>query len=99
MLKSNSGAFHPKLNTWPWIYKFFLLFFITQLFVSYSFILGAVSPAVVVPSMLDLQIKGYGVEAGIPTLVMAASSCDDVLAISMFGVFLGVPFSEGMFSL
>lgn len=53
------------------------------------------SPAVVVPSMLNLQNDGYGVSEGIPTMVMAASSCDDVLAISLFGVFLGVAFSEG----
>ena len=45
--------------------------------------------------MLTLQIDGFGVEQGIPTLVMAASSCDDVLAISLFGVFLGIAFSEG----
>lgn len=58
------------------------------------------SPAVVVPQLLVLQDKGYGVEQGIPTLVMAASSCDDVLAISLFGVFVGIAFSQGeMFSL
>jgi len=68
----------------PWLWAFQL-----------GFIIGAVSPAVVVPSMLTLQLDGYGVEEGIPTLVMAASSCDDVLAISLFGVFLGVSFSEG----
>jgi len=68
----------------PWLWAFQL-----------GFIIGAVSPAVVVPSMLTLQSDGYGVEEGIPTLVMAASSCDDVLAISLFGVFLGVSFSEG----
>ena len=61
----------------------------------FSFILGAVSPAVVVPSMLNLQLVGYGTKEGIPTLVMAASSCDDVLAISLFSVFLGIAFSQG----
>jgi len=49
--------------------------------------------------MLTLQIDGYGVEQGIPTLVMAASSCDDVLSISLFGVFLGIAFSEGSITL
>ena len=58
--------------------------------------IGAVSPAVVVPQLLILQEKGFGVQHGIPTLVMAASSCDDVLAISLFGVFLGVAFSQGI---
>ena len=50
--------------------------------------LAAVSPAVVVPSMLSLTEKGLGVEQGIPTLVIAAASIDDVLAISGFGVLL-----------
>ena len=62
----------------------------------FRFILGAVSPAVVVPSMLSLQLSGYGTQEGIPTLVMAASSCDDVLAISMFSMFLGIAFSQGI---
>lgn len=61
----------------------------------FRFVLGAVSPAIVVPQLLNLQEQGYGVDQGIPTLVMAASSCDDVLAISLFTVFLGIVFSEG----
>ncbi|CAB3996196.1 Mitochondrial sodium hydrogen exchanger 9B2, partial [Paramuricea clavata] len=60
-----------------------------------GFVLGAVSPAIVVPQLLKLQDQGFGVNEGIPTLVMAASSCDDVLAISLFTVFLGVAFSTG----
>lgn len=48
--------------------------------------------AVVVPCLLSLQEEGYGVEKGIPTLVIAASSIDDVLAISCFTVLLGVTF-------
>ena len=47
-----------------------------------GFVLAAVSPAVVVPSLLGLQERGYGVDKGIPTLVIAAASVDDVLAIS-----------------
>lgn len=60
-----------------------------------GFVLGAVSPAIVVPELLKLQEYGFGVDQGIPTLVMAASSCDDVLAISLFTVFLGITFSKG----
>ncbi|NXS00073.1 SL9B2 protein, partial [Oxylabes madagascariensis] len=45
----------------PWQWGFIL-----------GFVLGAVSPAVVVPSMLILQAGGYGVEKGVPTLLMAA---------------------------
>lgn len=60
-----------------------------------SFVLGAVSPAVVVPSMLLLQKNGYGVEQGIPTLLMAAGSFDDILAITGFTTCLGVAFATG----
>lgn len=59
------------------------------------FVIAAVSPAVVVPSLLNLADRGYGVEKGIPTLVIAAASVDDVLAITGFGVLLGISFSSG----
>lgn len=61
----------------------------------FRFVLAAVSPAVVIPSMITLQQKGLGVTKGIPTLVVAAASVDDILAISMFGVLLGISFSTG----
>ncbi|KAK7870450.1 hypothetical protein R5R35_000732 [Gryllus longicercus] len=60
-----------------------------------GFVLGAVSPAVVVPSLLALKDQGYGEDKGIATLVIAASSIDDILAISGFGVILSTIFSEG----
>uniref|UniRef100_A0A8D8UTQ0 Sodium/hydrogen exchanger 9B1 n=1 Tax=Cacopsylla melanoneura TaxID=428564 RepID=A0A8D8UTQ0_9HEMI len=59
------------------------------------FILSAVSPAVVVPTLLELKENGYGNDKSISTLVIAASSVDDIAAISMFGVLLGCLFSEG----
>lgn len=52
-----------------------------------GFIIAAVSPAVVVPSMLELREKGYGKKEGIPTLVLAGASVDDIIAITIFGVF------------
>uniref|UniRef100_H2Z5K9 Cation/H+ exchanger transmembrane domain-containing protein n=1 Tax=Ciona savignyi TaxID=51511 RepID=H2Z5K9_CIOSA len=76
-------AAHLLLN-FPWEWGFLL-----------GFVLGAVTPAVIVPSLLELQDKGFGVEKGIPTLVIAASSFDDVLAISGFSVVLGITFSTG----
>ncbi|XP_038123993.1 sodium/hydrogen exchanger 9B2 isoform X1 [Cyprinodon tularosa] len=66
----------------PWAWGFIL-----------GFVLGAVSPAVVVPSMLLLQKEGYGVEQGIPTLLMAAGSFDDILAITGFTTCLGMAFA------
>ncbi|CAL8326133.1 unnamed protein product [Lota lota] len=68
----------------PWVWGFIL-----------GFVLAAVSPAVVVPSMLLLQKEGYGVEKGIPTLLMAAGSFDDILAITGFSTCLGMAFSTG----
>ena len=52
-----------------------------------GFICAAVSPAVLVPSMLGLAKQGFGVKKGIPTTLIAASSFDDILAIEAFGVF------------
>lgn len=49
--------------------------------------LSAVSPAVVVPAMLDLSEKGYGERNQVPTLVLAGASVDDVAAITLFSLF------------
>lgn len=57
---------------------------------AHGFTLGAVSPAVVVPSMMLLHKSGYGVKAGIPTSMIAASSFDDIIAITAFGVFITI---------
>jgi NhaP-type Na+/H+ or K+/H+ antiporter len=51
-----------------------------------GFILGAVSPAVLVPSCMILQEQRYGIKKGIPTTLIAASSFDDIIAITIFGV-------------
>jgi len=60
-----------------------------------GFILAAVSPAVIIPCLMSLSGRGYGVAKGVPTLVIAACAADDVVAISGFGIFLGVTFSVG----
>merc|ERR1712242_622843 len=60
-----------------------------------GFVLAAVSPAVIIPCLMSLSQRGYGVEKGIPTLVIAACSADDVVAISGFGIFLGITFNTG----
>ena len=52
-----------------------------------GFIIAAVSPAVVVPSMLELKEDGFGTKKEVPTLVLAGASLDDVFAITIFGVF------------
>ena len=53
-------------------------------------ILAAVSPAVVVPLMIDYMDRGRGSEKGIPTMILGASSLDDVFVIVLFTVFLGM---------
>lgn len=55
-----------------------------------GFIIAAVSPAVVVPSMLDLKDKRLGEDKQIPTLLLAGTSIDDVIAITFFTFFLGL---------
>jgi NhaP-type Na+/H+ or K+/H+ antiporter len=57
-------------------------------------ILGAVSPAVVVPLMIDFMDRGRGTKKGIPTLILGASSVDDVFVIVLFTVFLGMHSGE-----
>jgi NhaP-type Na+/H+ or K+/H+ antiporter len=55
-----------------------------------AFMLAAVSPAVVVPAMLNRPKPGYGQEKQVPTLVLAGASADDVLAITLFSLFSGM---------
>jgi len=49
-------------------------------------ILAAVSPAVVVPLMIGFIERGLGARKGIPTLLLAAASVDDVFVIVIYGV-------------
>ena len=58
-------------------------------------ILGALSPAVTVPALVNLQDRKYGVAKGIPTMLLAAGGLDNVLCVTAFSVFLGIIFSEG----
>lgn len=55
-----------------------------------GFIIAAVSPAVVVPSMLHFKENGFGVEKGIPTMILAGASLDDIVMITIFTGFLGL---------
>ncbi|VDM39383.1 unnamed protein product [Toxocara canis] len=60
-----------------------------------GFVLAAVSPAVVIPAMLRIAKRGYGVASGVPTVVIAAAAIDDVYAIAGFGAFISAAFSKG----
>ena len=57
-------------------------------------VLGAVSPAVVVPRMVKLMEEGYGVNKGIPQLILAGASVDDVYVIVLFSTFFGLAQGE-----
>lgn len=59
-------------------------------------VLAAVSPAVVVPRMVKLIEEGYGTERGIPQLILAGASVDDVYVIVLFTTFLGMSQGEGV---
>lgn len=57
-------------------------------------VVAAVSPAVVVPKMIKLMEEGYGVKKGIPQLILAGASVDDVFVIVMFTAFTGLAQGE-----
>lgn len=55
-----------------------------------GFIIAAVSPAVVVPLMLQFSQEKLGTNKNIPTLILAGASLDDIFAITIFSTFLGL---------
>ena len=59
-------------------------------------VLAAVSPAVVVPRMVRLMDEGYGVKEGIPQLILAGASVDDVYVIVLFSTFIGMMQGDGV---
>lgn len=50
-------------------------------------VLGAVSPAVVIPRMVQLMETKYGTDQRIPQMIMAGASCDDIFVIVLFSTF------------
>ena len=61
-------------------------------------VLGAVSPAVVVPRMITLIHEKFGTKKGIPQLILAGSSVDDIYALILFSSFLSLS-QSGEFNL
>ena len=53
-------------------------------------VLGAVSPAVVIPRMVQLMEENYGTEKSIPQMILAGASCDDIFVIVLFTTFIGM---------
>lgn len=53
-------------------------------------VMGAVSPAVVVPRMVCLMETHYGTKKSIPQMILAGASCDDIFVIVLFTTFLSM---------
>lgn len=92
------GSTAIKLSCIPGLMEGFTIAIISTVVLDFSFIQGgilgfiiaAVSPAVVVPHMLNYIEQGIGTKKGVPTLLLAGSSIDDVFAITIFATFLGL---------
>ncbi|KAK6619103.1 hypothetical protein RUM44_003485 [Polyplax serrata] len=91
-----------KLGLVPWIIECAIIatmtYFLLDLPWIWGFLLGsiiaAVSPAVIVPCLLRLRTKGYGIAKGIPTLIIAISGIDDAASVAIFGIIHGLMFSK-----
>lgn len=59
-------------------------------------VLAAVSPAVVIPRMVQLMEEKYGTDKSIPQMIMAGASCDDIFVIVLFSTFLGMAQGESV---
>ena len=58
-------------------------------------VLAAVSPAVVIPRMVQLMDSGYGTQKSIPQMIMAGASCDDIFVIVLFSTFTRMAQGQG----
>lgn len=98
------GKIAIKMASIPCLVEGFTIMFATHFLLGYSypvsgclgFIIAAVSPAVVVPEMLDLKDKGLGKEKEIPTIILAGASIDDVFAITLFTSFLSMAIGKNV---
>ncbi len=61
-----------------------------------GFIIAAVSPAVIVPEMLNLKERGLGKNKEIPTMILAGASVDDIIAITLFSSFLSLSLGKNI---
>jgi NhaP-type Na+/H+ or K+/H+ antiporter len=92
------GATAIKMSCIPGILEGLTIALVSMWLFDFSFIeggilgftLAAVSPAVIVPLMLKYQDIGLGAKKGVPTLILASASIDDVFAITIFTTFLGL---------
>jgi solute carrier family 9B (sodium/hydrogen exchanger), member 1/2 len=102
LLKS-VGSVAIKMSAIPCLLEGFTIMGVSRLVLGLSwveagmlgFIVAAVSPAVIVPAMLQLKEQGWGMRRGVPVIVLAGASVDDVFAITLFTAFLGMATQAG----
>nr|CAD7415280.1 unnamed protein product [Timema poppensis] len=68
----------------PWVWGMLL-----------GILLSSAAPAITIPTLFGLQLKGYGTDKDIPTLIIAASSFDEMLSLAFFGIPLGIMYTSG----
>lgn len=98
------GKVAIRMASIPCLVEGFTIMLFTHLLLGYSlpisgclgFIIAAVSPAVVVPAMLNLKEKNIGKEKEIPTLILAGASIDDIFAITLFSSFLSLALGKNV---
>lgn len=80
----------------------FAIAYLSTIFLNFTFIQGAilgfiiaaVSPAVLIPSMVNLIDKNVGQKKSIPQLLLVGASADDSIAITLFTTFLAIYFQR-----
>ncbi|KAI6233846.1 hypothetical protein M3Y99_00877000 [Aphelenchoides fujianensis] len=72
----------------------FLFYIPVPLAILFGFVLTSTSPAVTVPSMIRLQEQGHGIDKGIPTMILAAASIDNIYCITAFSIVASVIFTQ-----
>lgn len=90
------------LSSVPAILEGFTVGFLSMKFLNFTFIQGgilgfiiaAVSPAVLIPAMVNLIMEKRGEEKAIPQLLLVGASADDTIAITLFTTFISLYFSK-----
>lgn len=86
------------LSTIPAILEGFTIAFLSTVLLNFTFVQGAilgfiiaaVSPAVLIPSMISLIDRKVGQDKAIPQMLLVGASADDTTAITLFTTFLGI---------
>ncbi|KAI1700260.1 sodium/hydrogen exchanger family domain-containing protein [Ditylenchus destructor] len=63
-----------------------------SLAIVFSYVLASTSPAVTVPTMIQLHAEGRGVDKGIPTVALASASIDNIYCVTAFSIALSIVF-------